>query len=194
MSTDEFCSSWRVFLLEWELAKHYHYPYLLYMGRTNRNPLLDQLLPSLLFLRATSLLHEGLKLSIAIRELVLPKDKYKDSLHGRISFLDDEGILSNGKGLHDIRKRRNDIAHGSMSATTWDKLAQDVDKIETTLQQLEIVSARPHLEYYGERSAMQWLEDPKILGTRDFKCGVKENGKPAIEFSWTEKLYRSNGK
>jgi hypothetical protein len=192
-STDviDFQKSWRTYLLEWEGAKHYHFPYLLYMGRTNRNPLLDQLLPSLLFLRAASILDEGLKLYIQVKGIAMPRSQYKDSLEGRISVLSDAGVLNNSDDLHSIRKRRNVVAHDAHSNTNWDQLSQDLAVIETSLQKLGLVGDRPHLEYYGERSAMRWVEDPEILGVRDFRCGVKENGTPAMEFSWIETLYKT---
>jgi len=192
-STDaiDFQKSWRIYLLEWEAAKHYHFPYLLYMRRTNRNPLLDQLLPSLLFLRAASILDESLELCIQIKDIPMPRSQYRDSLEGRISVLCDAGVLNNADDLHSIRKRRNDVSHGAQSNTTWDQLSKDLAVIETSLQNLDLVGDRPHLEYYGERSEMRWVEDPEILGVRDFRCGVKENGTPAMEFSWTETLYKS---
>ena len=192
-STDvfDFKKSWRTYLLEMEGAKHYHFPYLLYMGRTNRNPLLDQLLPSLLFLRSASILDEGLKLYIQIKDIPMPRSKYRDSLEGRISVLSDTGVLNNSDDLHSIRKRRNDVAHEAHLNTNWDQLSQDLAVIETSLQKLGLVGDRPQLEYYGERSEMRWVEDPEILGSRDFRCGVKENGIPAMEFSWTETLYKT---
>jgi hypothetical protein len=186
----DFQKSWRTYLLEWEGAKHYHFPYLLYMGRTNRNLLLDQLLLSLLFLRAASILDEGLKLYIEIEGIPMPRSKYRDSLQGRISVLSDAGVLNNSDALHSIRKRRNDIAHDAHSNANWDQLKQDLVVIETSLQKLGLVGIRPHLEYYGLRSEMHWIEDPEILGERDFRCGVKENGIPAMEFSWKETLFK----
>lgn len=187
----DFQKSWRAYLLKWEAAKHYHFPYLLFIGRTNRNPLLDQLLPSLLFLRAVSILDEGLKLYIQISDISMPRSKYRDSLEGRISVLSKTGILNNSDELHSIRRRRNDVAHEAHLNTNWDQLSQDLDVIEKSLKKLGLVGDRPHLEYYGERSEMRWVDDPEILGSRDLRWGVKENGIPAMEFSWTETFYKT---
>jgi hypothetical protein len=190
-----FQKSWRVFLIEHNAAKNYHLSNLLYMGSTKRNPLLDQLLPSLLFLRAVSLLDDGLKLYIQFKDIPMPRRQYRDSLEGRISVLSDAAVINNADILHCIRKQRNEIAHELELITNWDQLLHYLDLIEASLQKLDLIGCRPHLEYFGERSEMRWVDDPEVLGVRDFRCGVKENGKTAMEFSWTETLSRlSNSK
>lgn len=102
---------WRVFLLEYELAKHYHYPYILYAGTTNRNPLLDMLLPSLLMVRAVSILDDSLKVELQTQGITLPQSRYKDDLYGRISILCDNKTLSAKDDLQKLRRRRNELSH-----------------------------------------------------------------------------------
>lgn len=185
-----FAGAWRVFLLEWELAKHYTHSYLLYTGSTHRNPLLERLLPSLLYIKAVALLDDGLIEVIAIRGLAFPNGEYKPTLRGRIEFLKDKDLLSNAGELYRIHDRRNILAHDKDAVCDWDELAHDATKIESTLHAFGIIGARPKLDYYGERSAMRGTDEPGILTVRDFKVGVKENDRPGIEFSWTEKLHK----
>lgn len=178
--------SWRVFLLEYELAKHYHYPYLLYGGSTNRNPLLDKLLPSLLLIRAVSILDDSLQFELSIQGITLPQGQYRDNLKGRIAILSENGRLSAPEGLQKLRCRRNEMAHEVSLAATWEELASAVDLVEATLQELSIVGPRMALEYFGERSAMTESPEPDVLWTREFKCGIKEDGKVVLEFSWRQ--------
>jgi len=189
---DDLRNAWRVFLLEWELARHYHFPYLLYIASTNRNPLLDELLPSLLYVRLASLLDEILKFAIDQFGLSLPQQGYRDDLNGRINILANNRKLNHQDELHRIRNRRNQLAHRSATSTTWDELEAAIDKVETTIEPFLSIGTRPHLEYFGERSAFQDSPDPEILGIQDFKCGVKENGVIALEFRWSQALYRQD--
>jgi len=192
-SNASFANAWRVFLLEWELAKNYHLSYSLYTGSTHRNPLLERLLPSLLYIKAVALLDDGLTEVISIRGLSFPSEGYSATLRGRITFLKDQTVLANADELHRIHDRRNILAHDKDGVCTWEELKQDGMWIESTLQGFGIIGARPKLDYYGERSAMRDSDEPGILSVRDFKVGVKENDRPGIEFSWTEKLHRNNG-
>jgi hypothetical protein len=183
---------WRVYLLEYELAKHYHYPYLLYMASTNRNPLLDQLLPSLLLVRAVSILDEVLQFGLDAYGITLPQGQHRDNLKGRIAILGNNGKLSATDKLQDLRCRRNELAHDILVSATWDELSAAVDLVEAALQELAIVGPRPKLDYFGERSAMSESPDPNVLWTRVFKCGIKENGKVALEFSWRQNFLKDN--
>ena len=85
--------AWHKLLQELELAKNYHMPYLLNgFGGTFRNPLLDFLLPSLLYVKMVAIFDEALVFLIDGRGLIPPK-KYKQSLHGRLEFLNDQRII-----------------------------------------------------------------------------------------------------
>jgi hypothetical protein len=181
---------WRVYLIEYELSKHYHYPYLLYMVSTVRNPLLDQLLPSLLLIRAVSILDDALHFELDAQGMKLPQGQYKDNLKGRIAILGDSGRISNTGNLQELRCRRNELAHDISVSATWDELSVAVDLVDTTLRELTFTGPRPTLEYFGERSAMSESPDPSVRWTREFKCGIKENGKVALEFSWSQNFLK----
>ncbi len=117
----------------------------------------------------------------------LPKS-YNNSLHGRIEYLADQGLLTNRGSLRAIRERRNNLAHVAAAAISWQQLAADIDEIERTLRHLGAVSARPKLTFHCERSALREVTEPTRYYTHDFKFWVSEDGKPAYEVSWTENL------
>ncbi len=191
-SKEEIRQWWRIYLLEYELAKYYHYPYLLYSGSTQRNPLLDQLLPSLLVIRVVSILNGVLEFELDSRGITLPQGKYKDNLKGRIEILGDTGVISDAYVLHRLRVRRNELAHDLSKPATWEELSETVNVVEATLQELGYVGSRPKLEYFGERSALSDSPDPNIRWTREFKVGIKENDKIALEWSWTQNFLKDN--
>lgn len=186
--SDPVRGAWRRFNLELELARHYKLPPMLSCGAMpTPNPVLEYLLPTLLHIKAVALLDEALIHLISARQLTLPK-KYGDSLNGRINFLKDQGIISNAVALHAIRNRRNGLAHEGNTQTNWDEMGQDVDEIQTTLEFLGLVGTRPSLEYYGHQSATRDSDEPDKFLIQDYKCGIKENGAVAIEFSWRNKM------
>ncbi len=46
--------AWRRTLLEWEAVRHYHTPYMLVIGKTFRNPLVERFLPSVVLVKAVA--------------------------------------------------------------------------------------------------------------------------------------------
>jgi len=184
---NSIANTWRRLLLEVELAKHYTHTYLLHGGHALRDPLLDYLLPSLLYVKSLSVLDEALIAYIAQKGLAVPR-RYHNSLHGRIEFLSDEGILSSRNALLTIKDKRNNLAHEATTQVTWNDLDQAVNEIERALQSVGFVGTRPTYEFYAEKSALRESTEPGILFTEDFCYGIKENGKRAIEVSWTSQV------
>ena len=174
-----------------ELAKNYHLPYLLKStGSVCRNPILEKILPSLLYLRMVSLFDEGLLRYIKNNELSMPKEKYKNNLNGHIEFLNDNGLIKNTKKCHQIRKRRNDIAHESNTGISWTDLDNDFRIFESELKNLDLIGERPSYEIYAEQSAVRGSTEKNVLTEQDFCFGLKEGDKKRIEISYTEKLMR----
>jgi len=189
--TADMSNSWQRLLQEIELAKNYHLPYVLLGGtRVTRNPILDYLLPSLLFVKAVSILDEALVFYTNSQNLTMPKKKYGDSLKGRIDFLDDRDILKNAADLHDIREKRNKIAHEITEHLTWEEFDENLNTIESELQHLGFVGDRPKYEAYAECSPGDSTERG-IAFTQDFHYGLKKEGKKVIEISWTAKIHKS---
>ena len=182
--------AWHRFLQEVQLAKNYHMPYLLNgFGGTFRNPLLDYLLPSLLYVKMVAILDDALVFFIGDRGLTVPK-KYKKSLHGRVEYLDNQSLIANYAALQRIRDLRNLLAHEVSETTTWDNLNADLDTVENELQHLGFVGDRPDYEYSGERSAIHDCDEPGIAFAQDFRFGIKCNDRVTMEISFTRKTHK----
>ena len=187
----DVASAWRRFLMDRELARGYPIAFSLDGGAPLRNVVLDELLPSLLHIKAVAILDLTLVDYLEVQELRPPKQAYRNSLDGRIKFLADNGRLPNDARLHTVRLLRNDLAHEVSDVISWDALEGDVDVIEGTLQHLGYVGARPKFEVYGERSALRDAPEPNVLGVMDFTFGVRENGTWAAVIRWSKKLLRA---
>ena len=184
---------WNHFLQEVLLAKNYHMPYLLTgFGHTFHNPLLEYLLPSLLYVKMVTILDEALILFIINHNLKIPK-KYQNSLYGRIEYLHDKSRISNYSSLHNIRNLRNLLAHEASKTTTWNRLNTYLNIVENELQYLNLVGNRPDYQYFGERSAMQESDDPDILLSQNFRFGIKQNDHVTMEIAFTQKTHSNNG-
>lgn len=181
-------AAWRVFLIELEFARNYPIAYQLGQGLAVRNPVLEQVLPSLLHIKMSALLDDALDMYLTATTTALPKN-YRSTLEGRISFLSDSGRITNGPALHEVRKRRNDLAHESFSSVSWLQLDQDLASVHAALQHLGIVGAKPRFEIKAERSAAQGSVEPGISLYFDYSVVVTEGGKTAAEFKWREKLH-----
>lgn len=187
----EIQQAWNRFLQEYELAKNYHMPYLLNgFGGTFRNPLLDYLLPSLLYVKMVAILDEALHSFIGDRGLAVPK-KYKNSLHGRIEYLNDQSLLENYAALHDIRDLRNLLAHEASETTTWDDLNVDIDIVENELRHLDFVGDRPDYKYFGERSKMRDCDESGIAFAQDYQFGIKCDDQITMKISFTRKTHNT---
>ena len=183
-------SSWKRFLLELELARNYFRPYLLFGGGTARNPLLDGLLPTLLYVRMAELLDDAFEVHLQDAKLRVPK-KLGNSFDRRIEFLEERGVLKEPADVCRIKDRRNELAHEGKKHATWEEVDADLIFIENELQNLGFVGHRPSFEYFGERSAFRDSSEPDVSAERDFKVGLKSEGKVVAEFGWTERLFGS---
>jgi hypothetical protein len=184
----DIAAIWRRLLIDVELAKNYHLSYSLStMGATPRNPILEYLLPTLLYVKMVSILDEALITYIDSQGLTLPK---KDrNLNGRINFLTTKRVLGNSKALHNIRDRRNGLAHEASQQTNWNELEDDLNEIARTLQHLAFVGKRPSYKFFAEQSGMSNSSEPDVWATQDFHYGLKEGDKLVAKISWTQKLY-----
>lgn len=139
--------------------------------------------------QSVAVFDEGLESHIDSALGGLPRS-YRPVLDGRIRFLSDQGLISNGLALHRVRHERNAVAHGSSSTTTWDHVGIAIDDMEAALLMLGLVKPRPKLEYFGERSAIEIGDTPGVLGTRTFTIGVRQDDVVAYEARWEERLHR----
>lgn len=191
--SDELHERWQLFLQRWELARHYKL-YNARMGPSPPNPILDQMLPSLMHVKLVSLLDEALQLFIENSKITMPR-KYRKDLNGRLCYLNDEGRLTCATELHIIRQRRNDIAHASDIECNWSTLEEDIDKVEQELRHLQLTGMRPAYKFFAERSRSkaQGATDPDVAFQIACKCGVRwPNGNSAIEIAWFENILKRN--
>jgi hypothetical protein len=192
-SAQQLIRCWRRLLIEIELARNYTVPFLLSgLARTApRNPILERILPSLLHIKAVSILDFALNHLIADQGLTVPR-RYGDSFKGRIDFLADQKIVSDAAVLHNVRNRRNDVAHEFNEVVSWDILQQDVSAIDTTLHALGLAPIRPQFEFFAERSGAAESTESGVAFAFDYSFGVREGEAVAAEITWTESIYRDN--
>ncbi len=176
---------WLTFLMEMELAKHYKMAAMIVnAGRpTAPNPILEQLLPSLLYVRLGAFLDETLEEYIIANGLVMSKP-YRNDFNGRITFLHDQGRLRDAAKIHALRAKRNSLAHGAMNSCTWAELEDATGIADAELQHLTLVGPRPKYEFFGERNPRA-VPDPGDVITFDYCYGLKDGGKKTIEVTWT---------
>jgi hypothetical protein len=180
--------AWRQLRLEVEAAKHYPFTYSLYIGQTHRDVLLDRLLPALLYIKAVAILDDALELWLDTNGHRL-SGPYRNDLNGRLEYLKDNKLLNGVAQLHEVRRQRNRLAHGSDPSCDWPTLERDVATVESGLVFLDLVRSTRKLEFFGERSAMEGSTEPGVAFCRTFKYGVKEDGQVALEVTWTQKFH-----
>ena len=188
----EILNSWHTFLQEVELVKnHKQANFITSLGPPAPNPILDNLLPSLVYIRMVSLLDESLDLYIDSLSLTMPR-RYGRQLNGRINFLDDQNVLLNAATLHGIRERRNELAHDVQRRVTWEEFDAALDMVEKELQHLNFVGNRPNYEFYAERSGMRDSPKEEVAFIQDYCYGLKEGGEKVIEVSWVVEIHRAS--
>lgn len=186
MTSQQLASAWRRFLVDTDLARHYRLAAASVLGPAPTNPLLEQLLPSLLTLRAGSLLDDGLQVLMRSQGLRLPRSGYRKSLKGRIEFLSAEGVITNRAKLHDIRERRNAIGHEVTGVSTWEQLTADTDEIHATLHPFGLLPARPIFALAVEREPVEPSPIPGALLSFRHTFRLKEGDHIAAEIAWLQ--------
>jgi hypothetical protein len=171
--------SWSTYLIEVQLAKNYTKVNLDAWESQHSNPILEILLPSLLYIRLVSLLDEALK------EYVVASMPSKTNLDGRIDFLHDQGRLKDAARLHAIRLTRNALAHDPSRSCSWGDLEAANEAVGIELQALGLVGPRPTYEFYAERSLPVPPTEPGYLFSQVYGFGLKLECKKFVEFKWT---------
>ena len=180
---------WRVFLIQLAFAREYPMAYQVSSpGLATRNPILESILPSLLYIKMAALMDGALEEYIAANQLQ-PGKRYRADFNGRINFCSDSGFINNGADLHGVRTMRNDTAHKPLASVDWDELDRDIVHVHRALKQLGFVGERPEFRVEAERSAFRQSDEPGILGSRDYSVRVMHGDKKAAEFKWGETLH-----
>lgn len=186
-----FIVGWHRLLQEAELARHYPHPYMLDAGGSvSRNPLLEGILPSLLYIKMACLLDDGLRQ--IIRREGLSTKGYRDSLGDRIKLLAEEGLLRRRERADAIRKRRNELAHEADGVADWSELETALSAAHQELQHLGLVGDRPAYDFYAERSAVRATDRRDAIGEWSRSFGLRRDGRVVIEFSSVEHLLRDS--
>ena len=185
-----FRTGWHRFLQEVELSRNYPMSYRLNaIGAAPRNPLLERILPSLLYIKLATLLDDALQTHISDRKLTVPS-KYHDSFGGRINFLADHGALSEPRQWRRIKKRRNELAHESDAHADWEELDNAISPAHNELQHLGFVGPRPRYEPFAERSALRETSRADALCECTYSFGLKRDEKIVVKIEWTSYILK----
>jgi hypothetical protein len=188
-------AQWRELRLECELAAHYHQPYsLIGLGRTFRSPIVDAILPGALHVRMIGLLDEAVRGEYKRQALREPKHlkQYRSKLERQIRHLAEIDLIKNLDALIAALARRRAVAHEPFQRMSWEQLIADIQAVESALIALGVARSPGHLEFYAERGAARSSNDPKAIAETDYRFGVSENGRMAIEVKFTERLMKDS--
>ena len=188
----EFWKSWKWFVQEVEFARNYPVPYRLSGGAAApRNPILEQILPSLLYVKMVAIMDEAFVILLDAEGLTMPQT-YKPTFGGRLRFLTGQGRITDPKALDNVRERRNRLAHEKRASIEWAAFGDDLRVVEAELEHLAFVERHLSYEFFAERSQLRASGEPGIACERDYRYGLRCDGKIAAEVSWIEKLHGSD--
>jgi hypothetical protein len=183
--------SWRRFLIDVTFGRHYPAYYsmsALHVRGARRNPILDNLLPSLLYIKAVAILDAAL-LSKLDEHGVKPKQfGHRNDLYGRIETAAAAGVIANKGVLHGIRSLRNDVAHEFAEKTDWKTLDRDIKGINDALQEMGFAGALPSLNVRWQRSPKQELKDASAVLGFDYWIAVVEGDSVWAEVRYDEEF------
>ncbi|KAA0232776.1 MAG: hypothetical protein JJLCMIEE_03585 [Acidimicrobiales bacterium] len=190
---------WNKFQRRVLLARNYGKPFEIaqnpWRGREDdvlpapQNPILEGILPPLLYVQMCSLFDEFLGDAAARLGVTVGG---RDHLYDRIEAL--AGYLTNVSTLHAIRKRRSDFAHVDNAECTWEELDDAIDQVHAALAELSVVTGRPDYEI-----AMSWdlesFDPPKAFNrgpgwradvstVRSYTVGVKLDDSWVEQYEW----------
>lgn len=188
----DFNATWKRLLQDVELAVNYQLPYAMFgFGRTFRNPIIEDILPSSLFIQLVSLVDDAMDQYIDSHGIQWPP-KSKQDLNGRIKLLTDAKALHDANQLHALRNRRNELAHeANPSKVDWKELRRAISTVEAELLVLKLINGSPTYSFYYERSGMRERIDNTGC-EQDYSFGLKEFGNCVVKVEWTERIDRIN--
>jgi hypothetical protein len=183
--TDEVVQAWEKFFQDLELARHYHL-----MATSSspqaRNPLLDQLLESQLFVALGSVLRDALAAySLALGRAVPQGGR----LHALIELLQDK--LADPDAMHRVRDRRNALAHEPGVYASREEVDDAVNLVERELQAAALVGGRPEYEFTASTSQWEDSDDPDVISRRHHTVGLKRRGEWVVKEAFIVNLHRS---
>lgn len=154
-----------------------------------KGALLALTLPSLHYLTIVSILDEGLSEHIDSKKLPWPP-KTKHDLFNRINVVAAAVPTINPDLLHEIRERRNKIAHEPDSVLsrplTWEQLDQAITGVCQTIKELGLIGTVPRIDAFFERTPQLFPNELGPNGERirhSFLIGAKLNDEVFISFT-----------
>ena len=176
---------WRLFLIDLTFARNYTIGYIDHPDPVPKNPVVERILPSLLHVKAVSILDYAIRAWTDAKCMAVPKKRYGTDLKGRIDYLADNGHLVDRTRLHMIRGTRNELAHEPGGAVDWVELDRDVEAIHSALSELKIVGRMPKWEILAERSEAQEGEIPKAITTQHYRICINNGRELVAEITWS---------
>ena len=137
MDSQSITRSWRRLLINVELGCEYPTFFAIggaAAGGVSRNPILEELLPSLLQIKAVTVLDEAIRIRLTEASKRPTEHGFRNDLHGRIETALAAGILKDVALLHRARNSRNDVAHEFAEKLDWSSLEADIAAIHHALQ------------------------------------------------------------
>lgn len=193
MNPQSVTKSWRRLLIDAALGREYPLFFALgsaAAGGAPRNPILEELLPSLLQIKAVTVLDEALLVKLAEVGQKPKAYGFRDNLHGRIETALASGLLTGTGLLHRARNSRNDVAHEFAERLDWSHLEADIWAIHDALQQMGFVGQRPDLKVKGERVPKTAASNPDALFGFDYTVAVYEGDSVWAEIKWAAHIMR----
>ncbi|MEM7336764.1 MAG: hypothetical protein AAF490_32125 [Chloroflexota bacterium] len=187
---EDVSSRWSNLLIENAFARHHRLFHMIKSGGgSSPTPILDDALPGMLLLRVVSMFDDILEQHINDAELIFPRD-LRSNLHGRIELLGISNLVSNAEQLHEVRVKRNQVAHDSSFRIVWNEYDYSVACIHAALSQLDLVPDHQlQLSCKSERSALTGVPDaPKVLGEFTYSVSVFDGENLCAKYEWKERL------
>ena len=185
VAAEQISLGWARFLQNVEMARHYDEPYLLELMRKMPNPILDAMLPTLLFVQLMALLDDGLELYRTSKDIEF-KPRTNQDLYHRIELL--KNALSAPSELHTLRQKRNDLAHPPAAFADWAELGAAIEVVDVELTRLGLIEGRPEYKFFSARSGARNSSDPKYLFEFEYKYGLKQHGDVVLSVSWIDRI------
>ena len=150
------------------------------------NPILNERLPTILFIQLCSFLHEALE---EFHQKVYSSVALPDTFKKVIDNLSKD--LVDTDACHDLRKKRNALAHDVGVHVNWPELDGAVDIVDAELRKLHAVGTKPSYDYYMERT-LQDSSDTKVAVCFRYEEGLKLDGKTVLAFTWTQNVMKDD--
>jgi hypothetical protein len=147
------------------------------------NPILDSLIPSLLYMRVGSIIDEAFEEYIESNDLTMGR-AYREDFNGRTRFLADQNRLNDSTRVHGIRTRRNELAHEAKASCDWPELDGAIESAHVELQHLGLVGPRPQYSFFFERTPRSISFEPTTI-INDYRYGLKEGDRLVVEVAWS---------